>query len=202
MAPLQCIELGGAQQHHLLNLARGSINSGLSSGQPLHINASSLEEELKAHVGVFVTLTINGKLRGCIGNLQSNKPLGVSVADNAFGAAFRDPRFGKLESEEFPVTRIEISVLSRLEHVEAESRAALLRAIHPGKDGLLLEDGKYHATFLPQVWEQLAEPEHFLDQLLLKAGLPAGHWSPTLSFKRYHSLSFAESEPAPPQAAG
>ena len=200
MVPLRCIELSGVQRHHLLNLARGSINSGLVSGQPLPINVDSLEEGLRAKVGVFVTLTINGKLRGCIGNLQSNKALGVSVADNAFGAAFRDPRFGELESREFPVTRIEISVLSPMARVEAESRTALLQAIHPGADGLLLEDGKHRSTFLPQVWEQLTEPEHFVDQLLLKAGLPADHWSPTLSFKRYHSLSFAEPKPSSTQA--
>ena len=76
--------------------------------------------------------------------------------------------------------------------IAAETRDELLQQLRPGRDGLLLQDGHYRSTFLPKVWEQLAEPGLFLDQLLAKAGLPASHWSGTLRFQRYETLSFRE----------
>ena len=72
----------------------------------------------------------------------------------------------------------------------------LLETLVPGQDGLVLEDGYHRSTFLPKVWEQLPEPETFLGQLLLKAGLPADHWSSSMRVMRYTSLSFADEDGA------
>jgi AMMECR1 domain-containing protein len=87
---------------------------------------------------------------------------------------------------------VEISVLSPLELMSVRSRSALLSGLRPALDGLLIQDRHYHSTFLPKVWEQLPDPENFLDHLLTKAGLPTTHWSATLQCFRYHTVTFSE----------
>ncbi len=149
-------------------------------------------ENMRAPAAVFVTLTRNGDLRGCIGSLQATRPLAEAVARSAFDAALRDPRFAPVRGEELEQLDIEISVLSEMQPIEAESREALLAQLEPGVDGLLLDDRGYRATFLPQVWEKMRDADEFLDQLMLKAGLGARHWSSSIRLHRYHTLSFAE----------
>ncbi len=80
-----------------------------------------------------------------------------------------------------------------MEPVAAVSRDELLDLLEPGLDGLLLEDRGRRATFLPKVWEKMASPQQFVEQLLLKAGLPPDHWSDSLRISRYRTLSFADS---------
>ena len=120
--------------------------------------------------------------RGCI----------RAVTEAAFNAAFRDRRFAPLAAEELDEIKIEISVLSEMEPIEAESRQQLLEALEPGVDGLLLEDSGHRSTFLPKVWDKISAPTEFLEHLCLKAGLGARHWSATIRFHRYHTLSFEE----------
>ena len=84
-------------------------------------------------------------------------------------------------------------MLSPMEPLAAGSRDELLAALQPGVDGLLLEDRGRRATFLPKVWEKIGTPQEFVEQLLLKAGLPPDHWSASLRISRYRTLSFAES---------
>jgi AmmeMemoRadiSam system protein A len=192
MPPSLCIELSDAEQGRLLDIARESIAEGLASGRALQVDPSLMEENLQGRAAVFVTLTRSGELRGCVGSLQAVEPLAQAVATSAFNAAFRDRRFGQLRGEELDAIRIEISVLSEMEPIDADSRRALLDSLQPGVDGLLLEDGGYRSTFLPKVWEKITSAEEFLQQLLLKAGLGAGHWSNSLRFHRYHTFTFAE----------
>jgi len=192
MAPLLSIELDAGHQRSLLTIARQSIGLGLQ-GQPApDADATDPADPLSARLGTFVTLTLNDALRGCIGSLQSSNTLPRSVAEAAYNAAFHDPRFPRLAAHELPGVQIEVSVLSAMSPIAAETRDELLQQLRPGRDGLLLQDGHYRSTFLPKVWEQLAEPGLFLDQLLAKAGLPASHWSGTLRFQRYETLSFRE----------
>ncbi len=193
MPPSLCIELSDGEQARLLEIARQSIGNGLTSGRALQVDLSRIDANLQTVAAVFVTLTRAGQLRGCIGSLKAQEPLAQAVANSAFGAAFRDYRFPSLRADELDEIHIEISVLSEMEPIEAETRQALLDALQPGVDGLLLEDRGYRSTFLPQVWEKMASPTEFLEQLCLKAGLDAGYWSGTLRFHRYHTLSFAES---------
>jgi AMMECR1 domain-containing protein len=87
---------------------------------------------------------------------------------------------------------IEISVLSALEPLAVKSRTELLSSLRPGIDGLLIEDSGRRATFLPKVWDKISSPEAFIEQLMLKAGLPVGHWSETIRVRRYSTLTFAE----------
>ena len=192
MAPLFCIDLRPAERTSLLQIARQSISNGLRRGSPVDVEQHVDTGVLGRQLGVFVTLTRNNSLRGCIGSMETQEPLAKSVAESAFGAAFRDPRFPQLQVHELNEIHIGISILSPMEPLAVSSRDELLSSLRPLTDGLLLQDREHRSTFLPQVWQQLPDPEAFLDQLLLKAGLPADHWSSTLEFSRYHTVSFGE----------
>lgn len=177
----------------LLEVARRSIEHGLETGRPLPVDVSAYPPALQAPGASFVTLNIDGRLRGCIGSLEAVRPLVEDVAHNAFAAAFRDPRFPPVTAAEAPHLDIHVSVLSPAEPMEFESEEDLLRQIRPGVDGLILEDHGRRGTFLPSVWESLPDPRDFLQQLKLKAGLPPDHWSDTLRVWRYTTESFSRS---------
>jgi len=143
----------------------------------------------------FVTLRRGGALRGCIGTLEARRPLALDVRMHALAAAFRDSRFAPLEAWEFETLEIEVSLLGASEPVAASSEAEALRALQPGVDGVVLEYRDRHATFLPQVWEQLPAPADFLAALKRKAGLPEDFWAEALRLARYRVRKFAEVRP-------
>jgi hypothetical protein len=192
MPLLPSIELSAAQQRELLAIARRSIVEGFSRVAPLPMQLSNFAAALRAPAAVFVTLTRNGELRGCIGSLQARDPLVRAVANAAFGSAFEDPRFEPLQAAFMERIQIEISVLSALQPFAVDSRADLLQSLRPGIDGLLIEDRGRRATFLPKVWEKIPDPEDFVAHLLLKAGLPSAHWSEAVRVQRYTTLTFAD----------
>lgn len=198
MAPSPCINLNGQERELLLDIARRAIQHLPDSSQPLTVDLQQLPASLHQPLAVFVTLTIESRLRGCIGSLQASEPLANAVADAAQGAAFRDPRFPDLTRQESARVVIDISVLSAMEPVAAASSTELLATLRPGVDGLLLATGEQSATFLPKVWEQLPQPDNFLQQLMLKAGLPADYWSDRLEFHRYQALCFDDGPPGRP----
>lgn len=173
----------------LLEIARKSIRHGLGKGRPLAVSLNEYSAELKEKRATFVTLKLADQLRGCIGVLEAIRPLIEDVASNAFAAAFRDPRFNPVTFDEFDKLHISLSILSPPEPLKCESEEDLLKKIRPGVDGLILEDGSYHSTFLPAVWESLPNANDFLSHLKLKAGLPADYWSATIKFKRYTAES-------------
>lgn len=144
----------------------------------------------------FVTLTEDGRLRGCIGSLEARRPLRADVAGNAVAAATRDPRFLPVAPEEVARLRIEVSVLTPQRPLEAVSREEALARLRPGVDGVVLEDGYHRATFLPQVWEQLPDPDAFLGHLARKAGLSPSHWSPRTRLFIYEVGAAIEPDPA------
>jgi AmmeMemoRadiSam system protein A len=114
----------------------------------------------------------------------------VDVADNAFAAAFRDPRFDPLAEWELDGLDLDISVLTPPEPMQFRDEPDLLRQLCPATDGLILEDRGRRGTFLPAVWQSLPEPELFLAELKHKAGLPATYWSPTIKVSRYRTETF------------
>ncbi len=152
--------------------------------------------ELREPGASFVTLRTaeTGKLRGCIGSLEPERPLLLDVLRNARRAAFHDPRFPALEREEYQAgLHLSISVLGRPEPLPAgPDEAAFLKRLRPGVDGLVLKHASGRATFLPAVWEQLPAPVEFLRQLKRKAGLPEDAWPADLRFERYETRSFSD----------
>jgi AmmeMemoRadiSam system protein A len=179
------------EQDSLLRVALASIEFGLEKGSPLQVNPEAYPPALSAEGASFVTLTRHGDLRGCIGSLSPVRCLVDDVANNAFAAAFRDPRFPMLSAAELQDLKIEISVLGPAEPVEFRSEAELLDKLRPGIDGLVLKDGRHRGTFLPSVWTSLPNPADFLVHLKQKAGLPGNYWSDSLEIERYATVSFS-----------
>ena len=140
----------------------------------------------------FVTLTRQGELRGCIGSLEAHRPLERDVRENALGAALRDPRFMPLSRGEFDAIRVEVSLLSASEPLEVADEAAALAALRPHVDGVVFEYGHLRSTFLPQVWEQLPDPDQFLAHLKRKAGLPMDFWAEQVRLSRYTVTKWKE----------
>ena len=165
----------------LLGIARNAINTRFD----LETRVIAPNPELQNPGASFVTLTQDGRLRGCIGSLAAQRKLLDDVAHNARAAAFADPRFKPLAASELASTRVEVSLLAPPETMQFADEADALRQLRPGIDGIILSDGPHRATYLPQVWEQLPEPARFLAQLKEKAGLPPTHWSEQLQLQRY-----------------
>jgi AmmeMemoRadiSam system protein A len=186
--------LDPSQRRALLTLARRSIEHGLNEGQPIPVDPCDYAARLAEERAAFVTLHAGKDLRGCIGHLQAVQPLVLDVAENAFAAAFRDPRFPPLTQAELADVDIEVSVLSPSEALSFDSEEELLQMIQPGLDGLILEDGAARGTFLPTVWNSLPHPGGFLRHLKQKAGLRPDHWSDTIRISRYRTESFSERE--------
>lgn len=184
--------LDAPERRALLALARRSIAHGMNHGRAPAVDPSVYPAALQAERAAFVTLEQRGRLRGCIGHLEAVQPLVRDVADNAFAAAFRDPRFPLLEEGELPLLTIEISVLTPAEPIAFASEADLRRQIEPGRDGLILAEGRRRGTFLPSVWGALPEPGDFLRHLKMKAGLAPEYWSDAVEVWRYRTESFSE----------
>ncbi len=185
------------QGQWLVKLARRTIMNKLTDKSPdteSEMLAKDLvDESFQAHCGTFVTLKIQGQLRGCIGNLTSTESVLDGVKRNAVNAAFHDPRFSSLSAAELDRTEIEVSILTEPLPLEYRDWQDLITKLRVNVDGVIIRKGHTSATFLPQVWEQLAQPENFLTHLCLKAGLPSDAWkSSELEVLTYQVQCFEE----------
>jgi len=178
------------QRRQLTELARRSIQHGIEHGRPLAVDPADYQEPLRESRACFVTLDEGGALRGCIGSIEARRPLVQDVAENAYAAAFEDPRFPGLAADEFDSLEIHISVLTVPQPMHFESEQDLLRQIRPGIDGLIIRDGFHRGTFLPSVWESLPRAQDFLRHLKLKAGMTPDYWSGSISVERYTTESW------------
>ena len=181
------MSLNEINQQRLMAIAKHSIDNGLTTGRPLSIELADFPEELTEHRASFVTLEKNHQLRGCIGMLEAVRPLVKDIAENAFSAAFRDPRFPPLSRDEFKDIEIHLSLLTVPERLLFTSEQDLINQLQPAVDGLILEETYHRGTFLPSVWEQLPDPKTFLRHLKQKAGLPAYYWSDNIRVYRYRT---------------
>lgn len=177
----------------LLRLARGSIEYGLAHGEPLPIRSDGMPDSLADPAATFTTLRLEGRLRGCVGNLEATRPLARDVAHTAFRAAFCDPRFDPVVDRELSAIRLEVSVLTPLEPFPVSDEADLLERLEPGTDGLVISLDARRATFLPKVWDQLPKPSAFLAALKKKCGLESDYWSERLEFQRYRTTAYSDS---------
>ena len=178
IAPDTALPVSGDIKKELLGIARKSIENCLKSPGKRRISGAvgvelplSDEPMLNLPGAVFVTLTLEEKLKGCIGTLQAESTLQDAVSHFAVSAAFEDPRFAPLSSSGLAGIKIEISILSPLK------RAASPDEIKPGRHGVFIKRGSMSGTYLPQVWEHFENREEFLNSLCAqKAGLDAGAW--------------------------
>jgi len=176
-------------KRELLDFARKSIVHFLDKQQLLDVPDANLSERLKLSRAAFVTLNKNHQLRGCIGDIFPRQPLYKSVISNAVNAAVNDPRFYPVPKNELKDITIEISALT------VPKPIASYQEIRIGIDGVVLEKDGYRAVFLPQVApEQKWSREEMLENLSLKAGLPADGWKQGASFLVFQAEVFGEAE--------
>lgn len=164
------------EKKYLLTLARETLEACVK-GNPLpRIEDSKLTPILRSNGASFVTLTIHGELRGCIGALEPYQPLAEDVREHTMAAAQEDYRFHPVREEEIPSIAIEISRLTTPVPLDYRNYQDLVEKLNPGIDGVILHDGFHRATFLPQVWEKLPREEDFLSNLCYKMGVAPDTW--------------------------
>ena len=165
-----------SEKQTLLVLARQSIELAVHKRPLPHLKLAEYSPALQADGASFVTLTIGGELRGCIGALEAYQPLVQDVCEHAAAAAMEDYRFPPVRGVEVDKLEIEISRLTLPEPLVYNQPLELLNKLRPGMDGVILRDGMRRATFLPQVWEKVPDTGDFLTHLCLKMGAPGNLW--------------------------
>jgi len=180
------IQLTEQQKKDLLKTARLTIQKALIKN--VSEDFPPLNDEIfSKKYGMFVTLTINGRLRGCIGYIEGIKPLREAVKELALESAFKDPRFYPLSAEEFEKIKIEISILYPLEEVKD------INEIIVGKHGLVMERGYNRGLLLPQVAVEYGwSREEFLNQTCRKAGMESYCWENGAKIYKFEAEVFGE----------
>ncbi len=171
--------LTNGEKQTLLHLAREALECGVRRKLIPPLDKSLLSVALHENGASFVTLTVNGSLRGCIGTLESYQSLAEDVREHAVAAALEDPRFPTVTENELNSIQLEISRLTTPILLEYSSSEDLLKKLRPHVDGVIITDGRRRATFLPQVWEKLSDPVEFLDALCSKMGARHNLWRDT-----------------------
>jgi AmmeMemoRadiSam system protein A len=166
----------------LLNIARTAVVSHVTRCPQPVPDASG---ELGRRAGVFVTIHVRDRLRGCIGHLEPEEAIAIVVARSAVAACSADPRFPPVAAHELQDVTLEISVLGALERVTA------LEEIVIGRDGVVIEQGWQRGLLLPQVavewrWDR----ETFVAQTCRKAGLQPDAWKNGASIWRFEAEVF------------
>ncbi|WP_048129026.1 MULTISPECIES: TIGR00296 family protein [unclassified Methanosarcina] len=180
-----------------VKLARKTIEMFLSEGrlpepQELGIDLSPVFGENR---GVFVTLTENGLLRGCIGHPYPDSTLKEAILDSAVSAATRDPRFPQVEEKELDSIVVEVTILTQPEKINAPPKDLPDKVII-GKHGLIVKQGYYQGLLLPQVApENNMDAIDFLNHTCMKAGLPPDAWVNGAEIYRFEGQIFKEKEP-------
>jgi MEMO1 family protein len=183
----------------LIELACASIAHGLTHDCPKPVAISpGLPAILAAPGAVFVTLQRGGQLRGCVGSAIAQRPLIADVADNAFKAAFKDPRFPPLRLDELDGLDLSMVLLTPPAPMRFIDEPDLLAQLRPAIDGLIIEDAPHRALFLPAMWRHLPDPRQFLNHLKQKAGLDAEHWSPAFGANRFRTIEIRQQPPETP----
>jgi uncharacterized protein len=185
--------LSDQEKDFLLTLARHTIEKAVNH-QPLPTwSDANLSKTLIQKGASFVTLTMEGELRGCIGSLEAYQSLVEDVRDHARQAALEDYRFPPVTKAEIPNLHIEISRLTPSTPLSYQNPGDLPALLKPNRDGVILKDGFRRATFLPQVWQQLPAAEEFLSHLCVKMGASAELWKrKVLEVSIYHVEEFEE----------
>ena len=182
------------EQQTLLRLARDAMERGVKGEKLPPLDQSTLPPHLCEQGASFITLTVHGELRGCIGGLEARQPLAEDVREHAVASALEDPRFPPVREEELSRIQIEVSRLTRPIPLEYKDAKDLLSKLRPHVDGVILQDGFHRATFLPQVWEKIPEAAAFLDNLCYKMGVNSSVWrSKHLEVLTYQVEEFHES---------
>lgn len=157
-------------------MAHESVHEAIQGRAAPDVPPDALTDTLSKKTATFVTLHLNKRLRGCVGNLVAREALYRSVMRHAIGAALRDTRFEPVSLEESSRLQIHVSMLSTLIPLRSGDVNELLEQITPCLDGVVLRCSGRSATYLPQVWTSFPKKETFLEALSKKAGLEGPAW--------------------------
>lgn len=191
MVPMSCIKLNDEDKASLLHFSERAVEHAVQYQKPLQIDLDRIAPRLCQLAATFVTLHSQGHLAGCIGSLKPTQTLIEGVLHNAHSAAFMDSRFEAIQQTQLPDLQIEISVLSNLIAVTADSEQMLIEQLNPREHGLVIEYEERRATFLPRVWDMLPEKAEFVARLKEKGGLPADFWSSKIQCYCYTAECFS-----------
>ena len=181
-----------AYSDELLAAARRSIEHGLARGTPPPLEITAHPPALQRERASFVTLLDGGgRLRGCIGSIEARRPLIADVSENAFSAAFEDPRFPALTPAEYRAIEIKLALLTPPEPIAFHDEDDLVAGLRPGEDGVMLIAGEHRGTLLPAVWEQIPDAREFWQTVKRKAGLARGDWPADMQVYRYRTETIA-----------
>lgn len=182
-----------SDRERLIGLAEETIAAGVAGVEP-DVDLASWPDWAHRPEATFVTVYTNNSLAGCIGTLTARRPLAQDVAENAFRAAFADPRFPALSSDDLGSMSVHVAVLGPLIAFPVHDEDDLVEKMRVGVDGIVLEAGNRRGTFLPAVWEKLPEPAAFLGHLKRKAGFEPDEWPEDLKVYRFEVEEFDRSD--------
>ncbi len=178
-----------------VHLARDTIEVFLDDGSVPSLSDVDLPDIFSEKRGVFVTLTKQGMLRGCIGYPYPISSLGDAIIDSAISAATRDPRFPPVDVSEMDDIVVEVTVLTQPELINVQPHE-LPEIIEIGKHGLIVKEGYNQGLLLPQVApENDFDEVEFLNHTCLKAGLPPDAWCSGADVYWFEGQIFNESVP-------
>jgi uncharacterized protein len=158
------------------SLAKYTISYYLEYTQKPKIYSIEINQKWTGNAACFVSVYVGNDLRGCIGNYRTFEPLYLNIINNAVSAITQDFRFSPISLLDIPKLKVEVTVLSDPKAYHPTDNNRLIIYLKDNQPGLILEGNEHKALFLPQVWEQLPEPENFLSELCLKANLNADYW--------------------------
>ncbi len=178
----------------LLKIAKVAIDEAARNNKKFKPARGDYADDLFNKGASFVTLEKNGRLRGCIGSLLPSQAVAFDVAQNAFSAAMEDNRFKPLKENELDKIKISISLLTGFEPISYKSEEDLVAKLVSGVDGVIIRDGDRQGVFLPAVWKQLPEPQEFLNDLKIKAGMSPSYWSNRIKVYRFRVVEISKDE--------
>ncbi|ACA85349.1 AmmeMemoRadiSam system protein A [Shewanella woodyi] len=191
------IELTFEEKSQLLRLSRDTLqqhfapqtNPAASTDlvHELDLRASSI---LNKTLGCFVTLTLQGELRGCIGHIETPQRLHQTIPTLTLRSALHDPRFSPLTTELLELITIELSILSPLRSLTVNCREDLHHYLAQNRVGIVLTEDNKRGVFLPQVWQKMPTPKHFIDALLIKGHWPKNYWSEKIKIAQFSVCHF------------
>jgi AmmeMemoRadiSam system protein A len=188
-------ELDASEQTALLRLARDQLVAVADGRGTIEVDEEPLPGRLLRPGSAFVTLSIDGELRGCmIDSFEAHEPLYRNVLRNTALAASEDDRFARLTPAEVETTRIAISLLTPPEELEFTDPDGLVAALEPGLDGVILTADGVTSSYLPDVWGTFPDPVEFLERLSEKAGLSPDRWreAPYPTIETFRAFRFEE----------
>jgi AmmeMemoRadiSam system protein A len=183
--------LSDAHRKTLIDAAYATLRHIAVRGRPPEVKVESFAAPLRALRATFVTIELNGRLRGCVGTLAPAVPLISDVVTNTHKAAMMDHRFQPMTPDEITQAKISISILSHMRPLPFAGEADLLDRLRASIDGLAIRAGDQRALFLPKVWDDMPSPRDFVARLKQKAGLPDTPLGPNATAMRFTAETFS-----------